>query len=84
MAAILTDDALFGTVNPRKVGEALTWDVIKISRPDHTGRLVGKIVLRDGIMFARDNTACGEPMYLPRRYPTLGTMLRYASDYLFA
>ena len=85
------------TANPRTVGEATVWDVVKV-RDVPTwiadgvmtlvteSRVVGKIVLRDGIMFARDVTACGAPLILdPETYGLrLVSMLSAASAVLFA
>lgn len=92
MATLLTDDSQLETTNPRTVGGALVWDVVKASydsgrmtSPGVHRAVVGKIVLRDGIMFARDVTACGEPLILEARYGNrLNSMLAAASAVLFA
>jgi hypothetical protein len=64
------------------VGESIVWPIASV---DVTGdRIVGKVVQRDGRMFARDLTACGEPLALaPGMFQSLTNMLRFACGHLF-
>ena len=92
MAAILTGDALYGTLAPRKVGTATVHDVVKLTydpgtmdAPDYPGTIVGRIVQRDGLMFARDVSSCGAPLRIPVGYRArLGNALDYAARFLLS
>lgn len=84
MSTILTDDALYETLAPRIVGGALVMDVVQYDLTTFVVKLVGKLVSRDGLMFARDLTSCGEPVYCPAQFKDRPTgMLAYAVRHLF-
>lgn len=80
MATYFGDDVTLRTKAPRTVGEATVWPVESI---DVTGdRIVGKVVLRDGFWFIRDNTSCGEPLVFWERGTHLESVLLHMADYL--
>lgn len=85
MAMYMTASACYVTTNPRMVGTAHVWDVVRETGTTVlVAAVVGKIVLRDGVMYARDLTSCGKPLYLPSMQGNrLINMLAGASFALF-